>query len=110
MGLAISIISILFFIFAIALSKGKGASILTGYNSMSASDKVQYDEVALCKFMAKIMYGVSFSILMMALGEFLENQALLIIGIVLLVIFIIFSLVYSNTKDRFIRKELNDNH
>ncbi|MGG3529084.1 DUF3784 domain-containing protein [Bacillus pseudomycoides] len=104
MGVAIFIISIPFFIFAITLSKGKGASLLAGYNTKSDSEKAQYDEVALCKFMGKIMYGISFSILLIALSEMLENQVLLIIGIILLITLPILALVYSNTKDRFKRK------
>ena len=104
MGVAILIVSIPFLIFAITLSKGKRASILTGYNTMSDSEKAQYDEVALCKFMGKIMYGISFSILLFALSEMLENQLLFIIGLILLLSLIIFALVYSNTRDRFKKK------
>lgn len=104
MGVAVLIISIPFLIFAITLSKGKGASILAGYNTMPDSEKAQYDEVALCKFMGKIMYGISFSILLFALSEMLENQVLFIIGLILLLSLIIFALVYSNTRDRFKKK------
>ncbi|ANC77449.1 hypothetical protein ABE65_011830 [Fictibacillus phosphorivorans] len=101
MGVAILIVLIPFLIFAILLSKGKGASLLAGYNTMSDSEKAQYDEVDLCKFMGKIMYGISFSILLFALSEMLENQILFIIGLISLLTFIIFALVYSNTRNRF---------
>ncbi|AZB42035.1 DUF3784 domain-containing protein [Bacillus sp. FJAT-42376] len=101
MGVAILIVLIPFLIFAILLSKGKGASLLAGYNTMSDSEKAQYDEVALCKFMGKIMYGISFSLLLFALSEMLVNQILFIIGLILLLTFIIFALVYSNTRNRF---------
>ncbi|BDH60196.1 hypothetical protein MTP04_03260 [Lysinibacillus sp. PLM2] len=108
MGVAVLMISIPFLIFAITLSKGKGASILAGYNTMPDSEKAQYDEVALCKFMGKIMYGISFSILLFALSEMLGNQVLFIVGLILLLSLIIFALVYSNTRDRF-KKKFNDN-
>jgi hypothetical protein len=104
LGVAIFIISIPFFIFAITLSKGKGASLLAGYNTMPDSEKAQYDEVALCKFWGKIMYGISFSIFIIALSEMLENLILFIIGLILLLSLIFFALVYSNTKDRFKKK------
>ncbi|WP_338780908.1 DUF3784 domain-containing protein [Metabacillus sp. FJAT-52054] len=104
MGAAMLVISIPFFIFAITLSKGKGASILAGYNTMSDSEKAEYDEVALCKFMGKIMYGIGLSILLFALSEMLENQVLLVIGLILLLTLIFFALVYSNTRDRFKKK------
>lgn len=101
MGLAILVILIPFLIFAITLSQGKGASILAGYNTMPDSEKAQYDEVALCKFMGKIMYGISFSIFLFSLSEMLENQVIFIIGLILLLALIIFALVYSNTRNRF---------
>lgn len=71
---------------------------------MSDSEKAQYDEVALCKFTGKIMYGISFSILLFALSEMLENQVLFIIGLILFVTILIFGLVYSNTRNRFKKK------
>ena len=104
MGVAILIISIPFLIFAIILSKGKGAFLLSGYNTLPDSEKAQYDEVALCKFMGKIMYGISFSLLLFALSEMLANQVLLSIGLILLISLIIFAVVYSNKRDRFKKK------
>lgn len=88
-------------VFAIVLSRGKGASLLAGYNTMSESKKETYDEVALCKFMGKIMYGISFSLLLIAFSEISGYSFLFIVGFVLLVFFIIFAGVYTNTKNRF---------
>jgi Domain of unknown function (DUF3784) len=101
---AILIIAILFLIFAITLSQGKGASLLAGYNTMSDEEKAQYDGVALCKFMGKIMYGFSFSIVLFAMSEMFENQLLLIIGLVLFFTLLIFTVVYANTGNRFKKK------
>ncbi|KOS66273.1 hypothetical protein AEA09_18820 [Lysinibacillus contaminans] len=101
MVVATLIISILFLIFAITLSQGKGASLLTGYNTMSDSEKAKYNEIALCKFMGKIMYGISFSIFLFSLSEMVENQVIFIIGLILFIALFIFSLVYTNTKNRF---------
>ncbi|MFP3894071.1 DUF3784 domain-containing protein [Exiguobacterium indicum] len=92
-------------VFAIVLSRGKGASLLAGYNTMSESKKETYDEVALCKFMGKIMYGISFSLLLIAFSEISGYSFLFIVGFVLLVFFIIFAGVFTNTKNRF-KKEL----
>ncbi|AHA29701.1 hypothetical protein U719_08145 [Exiguobacterium sp. MH3] len=88
-------------VFAIVLSRGKGASLLAGYNTMSESKKETYDEVALCKFMGKIMYGISFSLLLIAFSEISGYSFLFVVGFVLLVFFIIFAGVYTNTKNRF---------
>ncbi|VEF49887.1 Domain of uncharacterised function (DUF3784) [Bacillus freudenreichii] len=94
---------ILFFIFAFILSKGKGAFLIAGYNTMSDREKAQYDEAALCKFMSKIMYGISLSILLWALSELLDNQALFVIGLIFFIVVILFAVVYSNTGNRFKR-------
>ena len=107
-GAIISLIGfIAFLIFGIFLSKGKGAFLIAGYNTMSKSEKAEYDETALCKFMGKIMYGISFSILLWALSDMLEVQVLFIIGMVLFLGLIVFVLVYSNTGNRF--KKIDDN-
>ena len=106
-GAIVSLIgSIVFLILGIQLSKGKGAFLIAGYNTMPKSEKAKYDEIALCKFMGKIMYGISFSILLWALSEMLEMQVLFIVGLVLFLCLIVFVLVYSNTGNRF--KKLDD--
>ncbi|QZY88295.1 DUF3784 domain-containing protein [Exiguobacterium acetylicum] len=91
-------------VFAIVLSKGKGASLLAGYNTLSESKKQDYDEVALCQFMGKIMYGVCFSILLIAGSELFGYQSLFSLGVMLLFFLIVFAVVYSNTNDRFKKK------
>ncbi|EDL66256.1 DUF3784 domain-containing protein [Bacillus sp. SG-1] len=104
-GTIINIIGfIAFFILASFLSKGKGAFLIAGYNTMSDSEKAEFDEMALCKFTGKIMYGISFSILLWALSEILEIQAMYFIGLVLFFCFILFGLVYFNTGNRFKKK------
>ncbi|MFC7372482.1 DUF3784 domain-containing protein [Fictibacillus iocasae] len=92
---------ILFFTFALILSKGKGAFLLSGYNTMSNEEKTQYDEAALCQFMSKIMYGISLSILLFAVSELLENQTIFIIGLIFMLSLILFALLYVNTNNRF---------
>ncbi|MFS0562144.1 DUF3784 domain-containing protein [Terribacillus sp. 179-K 1B1 HS] len=99
------LIIIPFLVLAIFLSKGKGAFLLAGYNLMSDSEKSQYDELALCKFMAKIMFGICFSLLLWALSATFESQVLLIIGYIIFFSLILFAIVYANTKNRFIKKE-----
>ena len=101
-GAIISLIGfIAFLIFSIFLSKGKGAFLIAGYNTMSNSEKDKYDEISLCKFMAKIMYGICFSILLWGLSDMLEIQILFIFGLILFLSIIVFAIVYSNTGNRF---------
>lgn len=101
-GVIINLIMVMvFLILGVYLSNGKGAFLIAGYNTMPASEKAKYDEAALCKFMGKMMYGLSFSILLWALSDLFKIQLLFIIGMILFISVIIFVLVYSNTKDRF---------
>ncbi|MBT2757705.1 DUF3784 domain-containing protein [Mesobacillus foraminis] len=95
------IVLIPFFIFASVLSKGKGAFLLSGYNSMPAGTKSEIDEAALCKFIGKIMYGICLSLLLLAISEMMGHQVLLFIGLFLFLSFIVFALVYTNTGNRF---------
>ncbi|WP_431030223.1 DUF3784 domain-containing protein [Lysinibacillus sp. LZ02] len=95
------IILILFLIFAIVLSKGKGAFLIAGYNTLPKSEKAKYDEVALAKFMGKVMYGYCFSIMLWGLSELINQQWLFIVGLVLFIALTIFTIVYGNTGNRF---------
>lgn len=104
-GLYTLFLSILFFIFAIFLSNGKGAFLIAGYNTMSESEKEKFDELAFCKFFGKCMFGLSFSILLWAVSQMLDIQVLFIIDLILFWGIIMFLLVYSNTGDRFMKKD-----
>lgn len=95
------IILIPFLIFAVVLSRGKGAFLIAGYNTLPKEEKAKYDEAALCKFMGKVMYGICFSIFLWGLSPLLELPALLYVGIVLMVGLVIFAIVYLNTGNRF---------
>lgn len=94
----------LFLIFGFILSKGKGAYLIAGYNTMSSQEKAQYDEVALCKFMGKMMYSLCFCLLMIVLGDLLQNTILLVAGIILFVSVVVFTIVYGNIGNRFKRE------
>ncbi|TFD99487.1 DUF3784 domain-containing protein [Jeotgalibacillus salarius] len=95
------VLMIPFLIMGIVLSRGNGAWLIAGYNTMPESEKEKYDEVALCKFMGKIMYGVSFSLFLFGLSAMLDFDFLFWTGMVLMIVLIIFTVVYMNTGDRF---------
>lgn len=95
------VLMIPFLIMGFVFSKGKGASLIAGYNTMSESKKAQYDETALCKFMGKVMYGVSFCLLLFSLNAALNMEVIFWTGMILLFALILFTVVYMNTGDRF---------
>ena len=95
------VILIPFLIAAVIFSKGKGAALIAGYNTMPPQEKRQYDEVAMCKFMGKIMYGICFCLVLFAVAGIVDENALFIIGLILMFALVIFALVYTNTNNRF---------
>lgn len=95
------IIMIPFLIFAIVLSQGKGAFLIAGYNTMSDSEKEKYNEIALAKFVGKVMYGYCFCLLLWGLNDLFKIEWLFIIGLVLFIVLTIFVIVYANTRNRF---------
>ena len=100
-GALINLLVIPFLIMAYFLSRGKGAFLIAGYNTMPREEKAKYDEIALCKFMGKVLYGISFSLVLLSLSEWLEMPLLMWVGIAFMIGLIVFTLVYSNTGNRF---------
>ncbi|WP_233191972.1 DUF3784 domain-containing protein [Sporosarcina sp. P34] len=101
-GLLLDIVILLaFFVYGIALWQGKGASLLSGYNTMPMEKKMQINERALCKFMAKIMFTLSFCVGLFAVSELLKNDIYFIVGLSLFVAVLGFTLIYVNTGNRF---------
>ncbi|WP_144787593.1 DUF3784 domain-containing protein [Lysinibacillus fusiformis] len=104
MGVFVYLIIMLpFLIFALVLSQGKGTFLIAGFNTMSPDEKDKYDEIALAKFIGKMMYGYCFCVLLWVLNEIFQTQWLFIVGLVLFVILTIFLMIYMNTGNRFKR-------
>ncbi len=95
--------AIVLFVLGIILSGGKGAFLIAGFNMMSKEEKEKYDKVALCKFMGKMMFALSFSMVFWVLGEVFESKRLFAFGLVLFFGIVIFTLIYANTGNRFKR-------
>ena len=103
-AIGLFIVSFVFLIFSITFTFGKGAFLIAGYNTMSDSKRAQYDEKALCKFMGKFMFGITASLLLMAISELVQSQLISIVGTVFMIVFVIFALIYMNTGNRFKKK------
>ncbi|PIC86586.1 hypothetical protein CSV72_07000 [Sporosarcina sp. P20a] len=95
------IIMIAFIVYGIALWQGKGASLLSGYNTMPIEKKMRINERALCKFMAKVMFALSFCVGLFAVSELLEEDVYFIVGLTLFLLVLAFTLLYVNTGNRF---------
>ncbi|MBU9714934.1 DUF3784 domain-containing protein [Evansella tamaricis] len=85
----------------ILFTSGRGAFLIAGYNTLPAEKKREYDTVALCKFMGKMMFVLAFSMTLRLIGDLYQIEGLSIGGIVLFFSTIAFILLYGNTGNRF---------
>ncbi|WP_077324745.1 DUF3784 domain-containing protein [Virgibacillus siamensis] len=97
----IIVILAVFLILGIIFSSGKASFLIAGFNTMSEEEKEKYDQIALSKFMGKMMFALSFSLMILVLSETLENRWLLIVGPVLFIVIFVFMLIYTNSWERF---------
>lgn len=95
----------LFILIGIMLSLGKWSFLIAGFNTMSKEEKETYDVTSLCKFTAKIMFIIAFSISLFILSDVLMMDILLNIGVAIVIISVIFAVIYSNTGNRFKKKK-----
>ncbi|QUW22685.1 DUF3784 domain-containing protein [Sporosarcina sp. Marseille-Q4063] len=90
-----------FTVFGVFLLSGKGTFLIAGFNTLPRGEKAKYDKLALGKFYGKTILALSASMVFWLLSDILQNNVLFIIGLILFVAVIIFSLLYSNLGDRF---------
>ena len=53
----------------IVFINGKGSFLIAGYNTMPPEEQDKYDTIALCKFMGKMMFALSFSMVFWIISE-----------------------------------------
>lgn len=106
----ISLIIVLFFISGWYLGKGKGSFLIAGYNTMSEEEKAQYDTVALCKFVGRMMYQLGLSMIFWILAIYFKDDRYFILGLIVFLIIVFSSVIYLNTGNRFKIKEGRDEH
>jgi hypothetical protein len=95
------LIIVIFIVFGIILSLGKGSFLIAGFNTMTKEEKEKYDVISLCKFWGISMFLFAFCIILFLLSELWEMKILFNIGFVLIFAITLFMLVYSNTGNRF---------
>lgn len=88
----------------VLFSKGKGAFLIAGYNTMSKAKKARYDKAALCRFMGKLMFAMALCWVPVALGTLLEWEWLYLAGIAAYLIVVAGGVIWANTGRRFQKK------
>lgn len=96
-----SFVILLLVLLGIIFSLGRGSGLIAGFNTMAEEEKNKYDVIALCKFMGKAMFAVSFSMLLCLIGMIYESDPLLYLEIALAIAISLLSAIYSNVGSRF---------
>lgn len=104
-GIAIHIPLILLFLtLGIVLRKGKGAWLIAGYNTSDKAEKSKYDEKALCRFVAKLMFFYAACFAVSVICTCLKSTTIYYCVMALFLIVTIASVIYANTGNRFKKK------
>lgn len=94
------IITALFLVLATLFINVKATFLIAGYNTMSPEEKAKYDIVSLSKFMGKVMFAISGSLLLL-LGQIVSSAGLAIASTILVVAISLFAVIYIITGNRF---------
>jgi hypothetical protein len=87
------------------LLRGKGASLIAGFNTMSDEEKKKYDEKALCRAVGKLLIAIAAMLLLFPISIRLEAMWLFWLAMVLSMVLPIGFAIYANTGNRY-RKPL----
>ena len=99
--LVVNLIVIAFFVLmGILFARGKGMSLIAGYNTLSPREKEKYDKEKLCKAMSGMMFLLAGTWAVAAAGVYIRSNALCWAGIALLLAVIIGGVIYMNTGNR----------
>lgn len=91
------LVSASFLALGIVFSRGKGTSLIAGYNTASPEEKAKYDEKKLCKAMSRLL---ALCWLVIALSALCQAMWLLWLGLGLFVAASIGGCVYIDRKCR----------
>lgn len=95
------IVMLLLISVSIALLRGKGAWMIAGYNTLTKSEKEQYDAPALCRFVGKYVLFVGLSLPIPSIGAIFKIYWLIAAYLLFMFISAGFMAVYANTGNRF---------
>lgn len=99
--IAFGIIFLILVVLGILLWCGKGAWMIAGYNTSSKAEKAKYDEKALCRFVAKLLWAMAAFMLVLCFVEsVIAHLALSLIAVIAL----FGAVIYANTGNRFKKK------
>ncbi len=87
-------------ILGIIFLKGKGSSLIAGYNTASRAEKEKIDEKKLCRYVGKLMFALAGCFFIMMLSDIFHKMWILWLGLGLVFMVSIGGIIYINTGDR----------
>lgn len=102
--LVLSLVILAFFSVGVVFFNGKGAFLIAGLNTMTENEKKKYDTFAVCRFMGKMMFSLSASMIFWLIAVVYNKDFLFVIGFILFMAITIFGVIYMNIDNRFIKK------
>ena len=96
---------LLFVVLGITFSKDKGVNLVSGYNTMSKSEREKIDTKALCKYMSRMMFLLAACWCILSIGLILEKMWLFWCGFGIFLGVTIFFVIFLNTGNRLEKKQ-----
>lgn len=101
------IVIVLMLVLSIFLLTGRGAFLISGYNTMCPEHKDQYNERALSRFVGILLLAVCFCMAFIVVGDYFAITWLTIVSIFLVVLLPLGAVVYMNNTMRFFMPNAN---
>lgn len=93
--------TILLFTYSILLLNGRGTRLLAGFSTMSKEEYNTYNHKAVAKFMGKIFMISTLGLVLLIVGEAIDNSYVHTGGLGIFLGSLIFAIIYANTNNRF---------
>lgn len=106
-GITTLLLGLLFSILSIIFLKGNGSNLIAGYNTMSESEKEEYDEEKICKSTGKSMLVVTILVFIFSIFSFLFSfgfisdfifKTVIVLFIIFTTLMVVISIIFSNKK------------
>lgn len=94
--LILGVMIVIVFLLGLYLLSGKGIFLIAGFNMLPKEQLMKINQVGLCKFMGKIVVGISISLFCLLLSTLLDNNYYFNAGLILLVILVIVAIVWTS--------------
>ena len=103
-ALVIGAVAFMMLLLGLYMLRGKGSFLIAGYNTMAKEEKEKYDGPAMARFIGKLLFALSFTMLFWLAGMLLEKSWMFYIGVALFLGFTGTALLYMNTGGRFLKQ------